>query len=159
MGRRAFGLAYTVTGDPSLAEDAVQDAFLALWRQAESISASRGRVDSFLLTLVHRRAVDHVRKRARRQRAESAQPADIANGRRDDPEEIAVSLTEQAAALKEMQTLPAEQRRVIELAYFRGMTQREIADTTGVSVGTVKGRLRLGLEKLRAGFGLKEGNR
>jgi RNA polymerase sigma-70 factor (ECF subfamily) len=159
MGRRAFGLAYTVTGDPALSEDAVQDAFLALWRQADSVSAHKGRVDSLLLTLVHRRAVDHVRKRARRQRAESAHPVDMSNGRHDDPEEIAIRLSQQAVAMQSIRRLPEDQRRVIELAYFRGMTQREIADATGVSLGTVKGRLRLGLDKLRTALGLEEGHR
>jgi RNA polymerase sigma-70 factor (ECF subfamily) len=159
MGRRAFGLAYTVTGDAALSEDAVQDAFLALWKQAESVSAHKGRVDSLLLTLVHRRAVDHVRKRARRQRAEGAQPVELSNGRHEDPEEIAIRLSEQAIAVQGIRGLPEDQRRVIELAYFRGMTQREIADATGVSLGTVKGRLRLGLDKLRTAFGLEEGHR
>lgn len=156
MGRRAFGLAYTVTGDPAIAEDAVQDAFLSLWRQAESVSAHKGRVDSLLLTLVHRRAVDHVRKRARRNRAENAQPVEINNGRHVDPEQIAIGRSEQEIVLQELSGLPGEQRQVIELAYFRGMTQREIADATGVSLGTVKGRLRLGMEKLRTAFGLGE---
>ena len=154
MGRRAFGLAYTVTGDATLAEEAVQDAFLSLWRQAESVSHSKGKVESLLLTMVHRRAVDHVRKRARSDRAKSALELTEPTGDLDDPEDLAVQNTEHAEAVRELKRLPDEQKQVIELAYFRGLTQREIADETGVSLGTVKGRMRLGLEKLRTAFGL-----
>ncbi len=154
MGRRAFGLAYTVTGDATLAEDAVQDAFLSLWRQAESVSQSKGRVESLLLTMVHRRAVDHVRKHARSERAKSALELIETSEASTDPEDLAVQNTEQAEAVRELKRLPDEQKHVIELAYFRGLTQREIADETGVSLGTVKGRMRLGLEKLRTAFGL-----
>lgn len=154
MGRRAFGLAYTVTGDASLAEDAVQDAFLSLWRQAETVTHKKGKIESLLLTMVHRRAVDHVRKRARSDRANSVMEL-IGNGTEPgDPQQLAVDNTEQADAVSALKELPHEQKQVIELAYFRGLTQREIADETGVSIGTVKGRIRLGLEKLRSAFGL-----
>lgn len=156
MGRRAFGLAYTVTGDATLAEDAVQDAFLSLWRQAESVSHKRGKIESLLLTMVHRRAVDHVRKRARSDRANSALEFEGHKPEIGDPEQQAVENTEQANAVTALKGLPHEQKQVIELAYFRGLTQREIADETGVSLGTVKGRMRLGLEKLRSAFGLGE---
>ncbi len=156
MGRRAFGLAYTVTGDSALAEDAVQDAFLSLWKQAETVSRSRGKIESLLLTMVHRRAVDHIRKRARSARANSALELESSHPEPGDPEQLAVELTEQADAVSALKDLPAEQKHVIELAYFRGLTQREIADETGVSLGTVKGRMRLGLDKLRTAFGLGE---
>lgn len=156
MGRRAFGLAYTVTGDATLAEDAVQDAFLSLWRQAESVTDKRGKIESLLLTMVHRRAVDHVRKRARSDRANSAMQYHNSDPEPGDPQQLAVDNTEQANAVNALKGLPEEQKNVIELAYFRGLTQREIADETGVSIGTVKGRMRLGLEKLRSAFGLGE---
>lgn len=156
MGRRAFGLAYTVTGDSALAEDAVQDAFLSLWRQAETVSHKRGKIESLLLTMVHRRAVDHIRKRARSARANTALEFESGTPEPGDPEQLAVDRTEQADAVSFLKGLPEEQKNVIELAYFRGLTQREIADETGVSIGTVKGRMRLGLEKLRTAFGLGE---
>lgn len=156
MGRRAFGLAYTVTGDATLAEDSVQDAFLSLWRQAETVSQQRGKIESLLLTMVHRRAVDHVRKRARSDRANSALEFEGYDPDPGDPEQLAVDNTYQAEAVSAMKSLPKEQKHVIELAYFRGLTQREIADETGVSLGTVKGRMRLGLEKLRTAFGIGE---
>ena len=156
MGRRAFGLAYTVTADATLAEDAVQDAFLSLWRQAEKVDAGKGKIESLLMTLVHRRAVDHVRRRAQSDRARSA--VDFGDGLSQvgDPQQMAVDNTEQAAVHGVLKRLPEEQKQAIELSYFRGMTQREIADATGVSLGTVKGRMRLGLEKLRVAFGLGE---
>ncbi len=154
MGRRAFGLAYTVIGDSALAEDAVQDAFLSLWKQAEKVSQSRGKIESLLLTMVHRRAVDHIRKRARSARANSALELESHDSEPRDPQQLAVDRTEQADAVSALKSLPEEQQHVIELAYFRGLTQREIADETGVSIGTVKGRIRLGLEKLRTAFGL-----
>ncbi len=153
MGRRAFGLAYTVTSDATLAEDAVQDAFLSLWRQAETVSYRKGKIESLLLTMVHRRAVDHVRIRARSDRANTALEFNEHKSQPGDPEQLAVEHTEQAAAVRELKRLPQEQKHVIELAYFRGLTQREIAEETGVSLGTVKGRMRLGLEKLRTAFG------
>lgn len=156
MGSRAYGLAFTVTGDATLAEDAVQDAFLALWRQAESVDHRRGKIESLLLTMVHRRAVDHVRRRARSDREHRVVGAADTGAETDDPEQLAVQENEQAAAVRELKRLPKEQKNVIELAYFRGLTQREIADETGVSLGTVKGRMRLGLEKLRTAFGLGE---
>ncbi|MDA1296660.1 MAG: sigma-70 family RNA polymerase sigma factor [Chloroflexi bacterium] len=158
MGRRAFGLAYTVTGDATLAEDAVQDAFLSLWRQAETVSAARGKIESLLLlmTMVHRRAVDHVRSRARSDRANDAMKFGIYPSLEGDPQQMVVDNTEQAAIHGVLKRLPDEQKQAIELAYFRGLTQREIADATGVSLGTVKGRMRLGLEKLRTAFGLGE---
>lgn len=154
LGRRAFGLAYTVTGDATLAEDAVQDAFLALWRQAETVSPERGKVESLLMTMVHRRAIDYVRRRTRAERIRNALDFDHAELQGDDPEQMAVENTEQAAVLGELDQLPDEQKQAIELAYFRGLTHREIADETGVSIGTVKGRMRLGLGKLRTAFGL-----
>ena len=156
MGRRAFGLAYTITADATLAEDAVQDAFLSLWRQAETVDPGRGKIESLLMTLVHRRAVDHVRRRARTDKARGALDFEVGLSQENDPQQMAVDNTEQAAIRGVLKKLPDEQKQAIELAYFRGLTQREIADATGVSLGTVKGRMRLGLEKLRVAFGLGE---
>ena len=156
LGRRAFGLAYTIIADAALAEDAVQDAFLSLWRQAETVDSSRGKIESLLMTMVHRRAVDHVRRRARSDRTRDALDFGEDRAHGDDPQQMAIDNTEQAAVRGVLKSLPHEQKKAIELAYFRGLTQREIADETGVSLGTVKGRMRLGLEKLRVAFGLGE---
>ena len=134
MGRRAFGLAYTITADATLAEDAVQDAFLSLWRQAETVDSARGKIESLLMTLVHRRAVDHVRRRARTDRARGALEFAGAQSQEHDPQQMAVDNTEQVTVRRVLNRLPDEQKQAIELAYFRGLTQREIADATGVSL-------------------------
>ena len=120
------------------------------------MSPARGKIDSLLMTMVHRRAVDHVRRRARSDRANGAVEFKEEDSLQNDPLRLVIESTEQEAVHGVLKRLPDEQKQVIELAYFRGLTQREIADATGVSLGTVKGRMRLGLEKLRVAFGLSE---
>ena len=145
----AFGLAVKITGDRGIAEDVVQDAFLALWKQAPRFDPARGQVRSWLLTIVHHRAVDAVRRRAGRpERAlpEGAEEYLAAAGRLEDEAEAAMD----AAAVREaVRMIPEDQRKTVEMAYFAGMTHVEIAAATGVPLGTVKSRLRIGLEKLR----------
>ena len=157
-GRRAFGLAYRVLGDAAAAEDAVQDAFLAVWDGAERIDARRGRVESLLMTMVHRRAIDQLRARARRTARQAPVSMDIVNVVDERAAELfdAVSASVSAEQVRAaLGALPAEQRAVIELAYFEGLTHREIAERSGLALGTVKSRLRLGMEKLRGAFGLR----
>lgn len=149
-GRVAFALAFRVLDDAATAEEAVQDAFLQVWRRAASFDAARGgSVRSWLLTIVHNRAIDARRRRGRSRTdtgleiAEGALTApdvwdDVARGLERDEVRVAVD------------ALPEEQRRAVELAYFEGLTHREIAVRTGTPLGTVKGRLRLGLQRLRA---------
>ena len=157
-GRRAFGLAYRVLGDAAAAEDAVQDAFLAVWDGAERVDARRGRVESLLMTMVHRRAIDQLRARSRRAARQVPVSIDIVNVVDEraadlfDAVSASVSAEQVRAALG---ALPAEQRAVIELAYFEGLTHREIAERSELALGTVKSRLRLGMEKLRGAFGLR----
>ena len=148
-----------MVGDAAAAEDVVQEAFVAVWTQAERIDPARGRVDSMLMTIVHRRATDHVRARSRRLRHE----------RPNDPGYAAATLVDEtAAALLEavveapdrarvhasLRALSAEQREAIQLAYFGGLSHREIAEATGVPLGTVKSRLRLAMAHLRRDFGV-----
>ncbi|MEX1022139.1 MAG: sigma-70 family RNA polymerase sigma factor [Dehalococcoidia bacterium] len=164
--RRAFGLAYRVLGDGAAAEDAVQAAFVDLWERGPRLDPRGGRVESLLMTIVHRRAVDLVRARSR----EGARRA----GSMDDPatptraEAIA---DEQAADLFErlvegtddlparlraaLESLPLEQREAVELAYFDGLTHRAIAERLGLPAGTVKSRLRLAMERLRLALGVR----
>ena len=148
----AYGLAYRITGDGPSAEDVVQDAFVALWKQAARFDPERGRARSWLLTIVHHRAIDVVRRRSGR--AERALPEGPANLVATDgrPEEIAEWVAEAEAVRRAVGTLPDEQRRAVEMAYFDGLTYVEIAERVGVPLGTVKSRLRLGLEKLRNGL-------
>ena len=154
MSRRAFGLAYRVLGDGQAAEDVVQDAFLWLWEHADRVDASRGAPEALLLTVTHRRAIDALRRRSHRRRREHT-GVDV-----DPVDEAAFSIlaaleAEQAAiAVRDcLAGLAAEQREAIELAYFGGMTQAEIAERQDVALGTVKSRMRLGLARLRSALG------
>jgi RNA polymerase sigma-70 factor (ECF subfamily) len=147
-GRVAYGLALRVLRDPALAEDAVQEAFLTIWRTAGSFLADRARPTTWILTLVHRRAVDLVRREQRR-RASPLESVDL-------PEPGAAS-TEETAALRDrrrivqeaLKQLPADQREALELAYYGGFTQSEVAERLAVPLGTIKSRMFAGLGRLR----------
>lgn len=138
-----------VLGDPGRAEDAVQDAFLNIWNRAASFDAERGSLRAWLLTSVRNRSIDYLRGRGAHERQGHQLQPDVAyaTSSSDPWREVAVSL-ERKAVRDAIASLPTEQRQVIELAYFGGYTHVEIADMTRVPLGTVKGRMRLGLEKL-----------
>jgi RNA polymerase sigma-70 factor (ECF subfamily) len=146
----AFSLAYRMTGARGLAEDVAQDAFLSIWRSGARYERARGSVRTWVLGIVHHRAIDalrrsfvHDRRRASDEGIEERFEAEV----RTDSE---VARRQEADAVRAaLQTLPGEQVQVIELAYFGGFTHTEIADMLQMPVGTVKGRMRLGLEKLR----------
>lgn len=157
-GELAFSVALRVVGDRQRAEDVTQDAFMKLWSSALSFEPSRGSLRSWLLTMVRNRAIDSLRGRGAHERAElplfEAQPSRNAS---DDPWRAVAEEFEAEAVREALGKLPVEQRQVIELAYYAGYTQSEIAGITRVPVGTVKGRTRLALEKLHsylAGKGL-----
>jgi RNA polymerase sigma-70 factor (ECF subfamily) len=146
FGRVAYGVALRVLRDQALAEDAVQEAFLAIWRSADSYRRERAKPSAWLLTLVHRRAVDLVRREDRR-RAEplGEAPEDVAAAV---PEEV--QLRERRAAVQSaLRSLPEDQRQALELAYYGGYTQSELATHLGVPLGTVKSRMFAGLTRLR----------
>jgi RNA polymerase sigma factor (sigma-70 family) len=145
-GRVAYGLAYRVLRDQVLAEDAVQDAFLAIWRSADGYRRERAKPSTWILTLVHRRAVDLVRREDRR-RAERLDETPEATGA-SVPEEadLREKRTAVQAALRE---LPQDQRQALELAYYGGFTQSELAERLGVPLGTIKSRMFAGLTRLR----------
>ena len=147
----AFGIARRITSDDALAEDVVQEAFLGAWRSAERYAAGRGSVRTWLLSIVHHRSIDAVRRR----RPASELPAEVEGQRTPEPltmpdvwGDVAQRLDRETVAAA-LATLPEVQRETIELAYFGGLTQQEIASRTGVPLGTVKGRVRLGLASLR----------
>ena len=148
-GRLAYAVALRVLGDPGRAEDAVQEAFLKIWNHAASFDGRRGSLRTWLLTSVRNRSIDYLRGRGAHERQElELQPALLEVGARSDPwREVSLSL-ERSAVREAMSNLPAEQRQAVELAYFGGYSQREIADMTSVPLSTVKGRMRLALEKL-----------
>ncbi len=148
-GRLSYSVALRVLGDPGRAEDAVQEAFLKIWNRAASFDARRGSLRTWLLASVRNRSIDYLRGRGAHERQElELQPALAAVGQRSDPwREVSLSL-ERSAVREAMGNLPAEQRQAVELAYFAGYSHREIADMTRVPLSTVKGRMRLALEKL-----------
>jgi len=146
IGRVAYGLALRILRDPGLAQDAVQDAFVAAWRTAAAFDPSRGTASTWLLTLVHRRAVDLVRREERR-RGDPLEAAPAAAGESTDEEAwVRAERRRVQAALAE---LPPDQREALELAYYGGLTQSELAERLGVPLGTVKSRMFAGLAKLR----------
>jgi RNA polymerase sigma-70 factor (ECF subfamily) len=146
----AFSLAYRMIGRRSLAEDVVQEALLSLWRTGARYDRSRGSVRNWILGITHHRAVDALRRDGVRtsknvsdeglgERLEAPERTDVEVVRREEAREVRTVLED----------LPAEQTRVIELAYFGGFTHTEIAAMLELPIGTVKGRMRLGLEKMR----------
>jgi RNA polymerase sigma-70 factor, ECF subfamily len=146
----AYGIARRITGDDTLAEDVVQDAFLGAWRNAARYIEGRGSVKTWLLSIVHHRAVDAVRRRrptTELPEAEMPPPASLTLP--DIWGEVAGNL-DRAEIASALATLSDVQREAIELAYFGGLTQVEIADRTGAPLGTVKSRIRLGLLAMRA---------
>ena len=150
-----------ILGDPGRAEDAVQDAFMNVWNHAAKFDAGRGSLRAWLLTSVRNRSIDYLRGRGAHERREEELPEETAStGEPGDPwREVALSL-ERAAVRDAMASLPGEQRQVIELAYFGGYTHTEISTMTRLPLGTVKGRMRLGLEKMSSylrGRGMGDG--
>jgi RNA polymerase sigma-70 factor, ECF subfamily len=158
-GAMAFSIAYRITGDRSAAEDVVQDAFLGAWRNAGRYAGARGSVRTWLLSIVHHRAIDAIRRR--RPTVELPDSEAILPDTLTLPDawgDVELRLDREAvqAALTRISDV---QREAIELAYFGGLTQTEIAERTGVPLGTVKGRLRLGLQGMRAALLPLDGGR
>lgn len=145
----AFAIALRILRDPGSAEDVVQDAFLKLWNNATHFAASRGSLRTWLIAAVRNRAIDRLRGRAAHEREEcELKPGLKSTGPASDPwREVSVSV-DRTAVREALDSLPLEQRLVVELAYFGSYTQLEIAGMMGVALGTVKGRTRLGLQKL-----------
>jgi RNA polymerase sigma-70 factor, ECF subfamily len=147
FGRVAYGVALRILRDEKLAEDAVQEGFLTAWRNADRFMPERAKASTWLLTFVHRRAVDLVRREDRR-RAESLQPeAEVSStGSAEDDAWLRFERERVQAALKQ---LPDQQREALELAYYGGFSQSELAERLGQPVGTIKSRMFAGLARLR----------
>src|SRR3954454_1397110 len=145
-GRVAYGLALRILRDRALAEDAVQEAFLAVWRSAGAFLAEQGKPSTWILTLVHRRAVDLVRREERR-RTDPLDDAEQPTGEATDEE---AWLRAQRQVVQEaLRKLPPQQREALELAYYGGFTQSELAKKLSQPLGTIKSRMFAGLKRLR----------
>jgi RNA polymerase sigma-70 factor (ECF subfamily) len=149
-----FSVSLRVLYDRQLAEDVTQEVFLRLWRRPQSFDPNRGRLLSWLMSVTRNRAIDERRRLARRVHAEDPADEPLPDLResdgRDDPQ-LALALAELRWKVREaMHCLPEAQRQVIELGYFGGLSQTEIAERTGLPLGTVKTRVRLAMSKLRA---------
>jgi RNA polymerase sigma-70 factor (ECF subfamily) len=148
-GRLAYSVALRVLGDAGRAEDVVQDAFLKLWNNAAQFDVARGSLRTWLITAVRNRSIDTLRGRGAHERQErELKPELQASGPASDPWRDVSNSLEQIAIREALNILPAEQRQAVELAYFGGYSQSEIADMARVPLSTVKGRMRLALEKL-----------
>src|SRR6478752_7463488 len=134
----------------ALADEVVQEAFLSIWRSGARYERARGSVRTWVLGIVHHRAIDQLRRSSVHDKRRASDEGIEERFESRDRTEGEVARREEAATLRSaMDTLPADQSHVIELAYFGGFTHTEIAEMLGAPVGTVKGRMRLGLEKLR----------
>ncbi len=152
--RAAYSLAYRMMGERQSAEDLVQEAFLKLWRAAGSYRVERASVRTWLLSIVHNRGIDQLRSSASRRRTQERVEAS-APQRFQPSEAFSESWrNSQGDQVREaLRTLPKEQLKILELAYFSGYTHVEIAELLRLPLGTVKGRMRLGLKKVRDYFG------
>lgn len=151
-----------IVGDPQVAEEVLQEVFFRAWRQGSKFQSTRGSLITWLLSITHNLAIDEVRKRNRRpQRIDTAEPelllAMLQDESQDVEQEVWIS-TLRDSIKKALLDLPAAQRKVIEMAYFEGLTQREIAEQLEEPLGTVKTRMRLGILKLRERLGEQFGD-
>jgi len=155
--RAVYSFSLRIVGDAQVAEEILQEVFVRAWQQGGSFQTARGSLITWLLSITHNLSIDEVRRRKRRpQKADSEEPELILASLPDegsDVEEEAWLSSLRVSIQDALQQLPAAQREAIELAYFQGLTQREIADTLGEPLGTIKTRMRLGMLKLREQLG------
>jgi RNA polymerase sigma-70 factor (ECF subfamily) len=153
-GRTAYSLAFRVVRDAVLAEDVVQDAFVSVWRTAAAFRCERSKPSTWILTLVHRRAVDLVRREQRRRAEPLSGEYEGCTQGVDEDVELALERRRVQVALRE---LPADQRRLLELAYYGGLTQSELAERLELPIGTVKSRMFAGLRRLESLLATRDG--
>ena len=155
--RAVYSFSLRIVGDAQVAEEILQEVFIRAWQQGGSYQSVRGSLITWLLSITHNLSIDEMRRRKRRpQKAESEEPETILASLPDEGlgVEEEVWLASLRTAIQEaLQQLPAAQREAIELGYFQGLTQREIAETLGEPLGTIKTRMRLGMLKLREQLG------
>jgi RNA polymerase sigma-70 factor, ECF subfamily len=150
----AFSLAYRMMGTRAGAEDVTQEAFLSMWRSGARYDRARGSVRTWVLGIVHHRAIDALRRATVHDRRRAGDEGIEQRLEARERTDVEVARREEAGAVRgALATLPPDQVQVLELAYFGGFTHTEIADLLEAPVGTVKGRMRLGLKKMRAQLG------
>jgi RNA polymerase sigma-70 factor, ECF subfamily len=154
--RAAYSLAYRMMGKRQAAEDLVQDAFLKVWRAAGSYRAERGSVRTWLLSIVHNRGIDQLRSLASHRRTQDRIEASAPKSQPSEAFAESWRNSQSEQVREALKTLPPEQLKILELAYFSGYTHVEIAKLLGLPLGTVKGRMRLGLKKVRDYFDLRD---
>ncbi len=160
--RVIFSFALRIVGEPQIAEEILQEVFFRAWQQGASFQSNRGSLVTWLLSITHNLSIDEIRKRNRRpQRADSAEPELLLAGVSDETvnveDEVWLGSLRQSI-LEALAQLPSAQRTPIEMAYFQGLTQREIADQLNEPLGTIKTRMRLGMLKLREYLGHEIGD-
>lgn len=148
-GRLVYSLAMTMLRDRAAAEEVTQDAFLSLWRAAASYRAERGRVATWLWAIARHRAIDELRRLKNSQALSLDFSPDFQPGEVNPGESLEDASLMRLHVRRALAQLPEPQRRAIQLAYFRGLTQREIAEGLGEPLGTIKTRIRLGLHRLK----------
>ncbi len=151
--RQCFGLALRMLGDSALSEEVVQEVFLKVWTKPGSYSRQKGKFVSWLLSLIHHRCIDELRRRSRTEVAlddpESGSVLDTAPDPELEPGEQVWVMEQQRVVREALAQIPQNQRQVLELAYYRGLSHSEIAARLGQPLGTVKTRIRLGMQTLR----------
>jgi RNA polymerase sigma-70 factor (ECF subfamily) len=150
--RPAYSLAYRMMGEKQAAEDLLQDALLKVWRAAGSYRPERGSVRTWILSIVHNRGIDQLRSLASRRRTQERVEASAPRVQPSEAFTQAWRNTQREQVREALGALPAEQLKILELAYFSGYTHVEISELLGVPLGTVKGRMRLGLKKVKDYF-------
>ncbi len=163
-GALVYSVSLRVVADTQVAEEVTQDVFLRVWERPEQFDLSRGKFVTWLLSVTRNRSIDEQRKRGRRWRNEAMISGDDeedvlpSGNERDDPALATVLTDERAAVRAAMEVLPAEQKLAIQLAYFGGLTQQEVANKLGQPLGTVKTRIRLGMQKMRGALEQRVGS-
>lgn len=154
----AYSLARRITGTDGNADDVVQETFVSVWRSIERYDPKRASVRTWLMRIVHRRAIDQLRSTIvhSKRRADGEGIVEELADKAPAPEAMTLAEEQSVEVREALSDLPDDQRKVIELSYFSGFSQTEIAEMTGQPLGTVKGRMRLGLEKMRAHLELEE---
>lgn len=154
--RSAYSLAYRMMGERQAAEDLVQDVFLKVWRAAGSYRAERGSVRTWILSIVHNRGIDQIRAAASRRRTQDKVEVSAAKTQPSEAFASAWRNSQRDQVRDALNTLPPEQLKILELAYFSGYTHTEISELLGLPLGTVKGRMRLGLKKIKDYFDARD---